>query len=75
VAVRLSSGGPAAGSAATRSGSHLEILLLASRENQKDICERLGHTKVGFTLDRHAHVLPGMQERAAGKLEAILFGG
>jgi hypothetical protein len=27
-----------------------------------------------FTLDRYAHVLPGMQEKAAAKLEAILFG-
>jgi hypothetical protein len=32
------------------------------------------HTKVAFTLDRYAHVLPGMQEKAAAKLEAILFG-
>jgi hypothetical protein len=30
--------------------------------------------KVAFTLDRYAHVLPGMQEKAAAKLEAILFG-
>ena len=27
-----------------------------------------------FTLDRYAHVLPGMQEKAAAKLEALLFG-
>ena len=27
-----------------------------------------------FTLDRYAHVLPGMQKKAAAKLEAILFG-
>jgi hypothetical protein len=32
------------------------------------------HTKVAFTLDRYGHVLPGMQEKAAAKLEAILFG-
>jgi hypothetical protein len=32
-------------------------------------------TKVAFTLDRYGHVLPGMQEKAAAKLEAILFGG
>ena len=36
--------------------------------------ERLGHTKVAFTLDRYGHILPGMQEKAAAKLEAILFG-
>ncbi len=50
-------------------------LLLASQENPKVICERLGHTKVAFTLDRYTHVLPGMQEQASGKLETILFGG
>ena len=33
-----------------------------------------GWAGVAFTLDRYAHVLPGMQERASGKLEAILFG-
>ena len=38
------------------------------------VSERLGHTKVAFTLDRYGHVMPGMQEKAAGKLEAILFG-
>jgi hypothetical protein len=32
------------------------------------------HTKVAFTLDRYGHVLPGMQEKAAAKLEAIGFG-
>jgi len=31
-------------------------------------------TKVAFTLDRYGHVLPGMQEKASEKLEAILFG-
>jgi hypothetical protein len=32
------------------------------------------HTRVSFTLDRYAHVLPGVQEKAAAKLEAIGFG-
>jgi hypothetical protein len=36
--------------------------------------KRLRHTKVAFTLDRYGHVMPGMQEKAAAKLEAILFG-
>jgi hypothetical protein len=27
-----------------------------------------------FTLNHYAHVLPGIQEKAAAKLEAILFG-
>jgi hypothetical protein len=38
------------------------------------VSERLGHTEVAFTLDRYGYVLPGMQEKAAAKLEAILFG-
>jgi integrase len=49
-------------------------LASSTRENPKVVSERLGHTKVAFTLDRYGHVLPGMQEKAAAKLEAILFG-
>ena len=33
--------------------------------------ERLGHAKVGITLDRYSHVVPSMQEEAAAKLEAL----
>lgn len=29
---------------------------------------------VGITLDLYSHVVPGMQEEAAAKLEALLFG-
>jgi integrase len=36
--------------------------------------ERLGHAKIGITLDLYGHVVPGMQEEAAAKLEALLFG-
>jgi hypothetical protein len=34
--------------------------------------ERLGHSSVRLTLDTYSHVLPGMQEQAAKKLNAIL---
>ncbi len=34
--------------------------------------ERLGHSKVGITLDTYSHVLPGMQEEAASKVDAAL---
>jgi integrase len=47
-------------------------LLLAAGENPKVVSERLGHSTVAFTLDRYAHVLPGMQEGAAERLEAVL---
>ena len=40
----------------------------------KVMSERLGHAKVGITLDLYSHVVPGMQEKAAAKLEALLFG-
>jgi integrase len=39
--------------------------LSRSRVNPKVISERLGHSKVGFTLDVYAHLLPDMQEEAA----------
>jgi integrase len=34
--------------------------------------ERLGHSKVGITLDLYSHVLPGMQEDAAARMDAAL---
>jgi len=49
-------------------------LLLAAGENPKVVSERLGHATVAFTLDRYAHVLPGMQESASEHLERILYG-
>lgn len=46
--------------------------LLRSGVNPKIISERLGHSKVGFTLDVYAHLLPGMQEEAATLTNASL---
>ena len=34
--------------------------------------ERLGHSSVGITLDLYRHVLPGMQEDAAAKVDAAI---
>ena len=34
--------------------------------------ERLGHSKVGITLDLYSHVLPGMQEDAAARVDGVL---
>ncbi len=48
-------------------------LLLAAGENPKVVAERLGHSTVTLTLDTYGHVLPGMQERATERLEALLF--
>jgi integrase len=49
-------------------------LLLQQGEHPKIVSERLGHAGVGITLDTYSHVLPGMQEQAAARLEERLFG-
>jgi len=41
----------------------------------KVISERLGHSSVAITLDLYSHVLPGMQEDAARKIDAALRAG
>jgi integrase len=46
-------------------------LLLLAGEHIKVVSERLGHSTTRQTLDIYSHVLPGMQERAAGKLDAL----
>lgn len=46
--------------------------LLRSGVNPKVISERLGHSRVAFTLDVYSHLLPGMQEEAAAKTDAAL---
>lgn len=48
-------------------------LLLAAGENVKVVSERLGHATATMTLDVYAHVLPDMQQRAAERLEKLLF--
>lgn len=49
-------------------------LLLAQGEHPKVVSERLGHASVTLTLDTYSHVLPTMQQQAAERLEATLFG-
>ena len=49
-------------------------LLLAAGENPKVVSERLGHANITLTLDTYSHVLATMQEGAAARLEAVLFG-
>jgi integrase len=46
--------------------------LLASGVHPKVASERLGHSKVGITLDLYSHVLPGMQEDAAARIDEAL---
>jgi integrase len=44
--------------------------LLKEGIHPKIASERLGHSKVGVTLDLYSHVLPGMQEDAVAKVDA-----
>ena len=44
--------------------------MLASGVHPKVASERLGHSKVGITLDLYSHVLPGMQEDAVARVDA-----
>jgi integrase len=47
-------------------------LLLQQGVHPKIASERLGHTKIGITLDLYSHVLPGMQDEAVAKVDAAL---
>ena len=51
--------------------SHASQLLKAG-VSPKVVSERLGHSTVGITLDVYSHLLPGMQEDAAQKIDSAL---
>lgn len=46
--------------------------LLAAGVHPKVASERLGHSTIGITLDLYSHVMPGMQEDAAAKVDGAL---
>ncbi len=46
--------------------------LLAAGVHPKVASERAGHASVGITLDLYSHVLPGLQEDAAARIDAAL---
>ena len=46
--------------------------LLAAGIHPKVASERLGHSKVGITLDLYSHVLPGMQAEAAAAVDSAV---
>jgi len=49
-------------------------IALAVGVSPKVVSEQLGHASTAFTLDTYAHVLPHMQDEAATRIEAVLFG-
>lgn len=46
--------------------------LLKAGAHPKVVSERLSHASIGITLDTYSHVMPGMQEEAAEKIDAGL---
>jgi len=46
--------------------------LLREGVHPKVVSERLGHATVAITLDRYSHVLPGLQDEAAMKIDVML---
>lgn len=46
--------------------------LLAAGEHVKVVSERAGHSDIGITLKVYSHVIPGMQEDVAKRLDASL---
>ena len=46
--------------------------LLRQHVHPKVVSERLGHSTIGITLDVYSHVLPGMQEEAARRIDRAL---
>ncbi len=48
-------------------------MALQAGVNPKVVSERLGHATTAFTLDKYAHVLPGMQAEAAAAVAGLVF--
>jgi integrase len=46
--------------------------LLKAGVHPEVVSERLGHASIRITLDTYSHVMPGMQEDAAEKIDAGL---
>ncbi|ENQ3077144.1 hypothetical protein ACEOWG_000291 [Bacillus cereus] len=40
----------------------------------KIVSKRLGHKRIGITLDTYSHVVPGLQEKAVDQFADELFG-
>ncbi len=49
-------------------------LLLQAEVHPKVVQEMLGHSSIGITLDIYSHVVPSMQDEAAARLDAAVFG-
>ena len=66
---------------AVLNGVHLHALrhtiasmLIQQGENTKSISERLGHSSTSFTNDVYGHLMPGMEQETAAKVNVALEG-
>lgn len=48
-------------------------LLMDASVHPKVVQERLGHSRIGTTMDIYSHVLPGMQRPAVDAIQRVLF--
>lgn len=48
--------------------------LIANGEHAKTIQARLGHASIKTTLDRYGHLMPGLDEDAADRLDELAAG-
>jgi integrase len=47
---------------------------LAAGVPAKMVGERLGHANIAITMDTYSHVLPGLDEQAAGQVARLILG-
>ncbi len=46
--------------------------MIAAGVNAKALATFMGHAKIGITLDRYGHLMPGSEDEAAALLDAYL---
>lgn len=46
--------------------------MIAAGVNVKALSAYIGHGSIAITLDRYGHMLPGNEEDAAGRLDALV---
>lgn len=47
---------------------------LSAGVHPKVVSERLGHSSIAVTLDNYSHVIPALEEEAATRIAALIFG-
>ncbi len=50
-------------------------LLLVQGVHPRVVMEILGHSQISLTMDTYSHVIPGLQEEAAAKMQTLLTAG